>query len=313
MRINHGHSAMLASSILFGINFTTTKNIVNVQISAIGLNELRFIAGGVAFWLLSLAYPERVSTKDKLVLFVAALFGLLINQISFIHGLAKTSPLDSSIIVTFLPVLTMILAAIFLKEPISLVKILGVLIGASGAVFLVYSSHSGSGGQSNLIGNLLCLLSGLSFATYLIVSRRISQRYSPITMMKWMFLYALILFTPISIKEVLKTDYAAFTPSTWGSLLFVLVGATILPYLLMPIGQKRLRPTTLAMYNYVQPIVVAVLASLSGQDTYTATKAIAAVLVFVGVYVVTQSKSRADVEAALSKQVAASTKPPKQV
>ncbi len=297
MRINHGHTAMLASSVLFGINFTTTKSIVNINISAIGLNEMRFIAGGVVFWLLSLAKPERVSLKDKLILLGGAVFGLLINQISFIHGLALTSPLDSSIIVTFLPIITMILAAIFLKEPASWLKILGVLVGASGALFLIYASQVDQSGHSSLAGNLLCLLSGLSFAIYLILTRQISQRYSPITIMKWMFLYALIIFTPLSSKDLASTDFAAFTPSVWFSLAFVMIGATVLPYLLMPYAQSRLRPTTLAMYNYVQPIMVAVLAAVTGQDTYTAKKAVAAVLVFVGVFIVTKSKSRADIEA----------------
>jgi len=301
MRINHGHTAMLASSMLFGINFTTTKSIVNINISAIGLNEMRFLAGGIVFWILSFAKPEKVSPKDKLILLGGAIFGLLINQISFIHGLALTSPLDSSIIVTFLPIITMILAAIFLKEPASWLKILGVLVGASGAIFLIYESHVDNSGQSSLAGNLLCLLSGLSFAIYLILTRHISHRYAPVTIMKWMFLYALIIFTPLSFKDIASTDFAAFTPTVWFSLAFVMIGATVLPYLLMPFAQSRLRPTTLAMYNYVQPIMVAVLATVTGQDTYTTTKAIAAVLVFLGVYIVTKSKSRADIEANITK------------
>ena len=119
-----------------------------------------------------------------------AAFGLLTNQIAFIHGLALTSPLDSSIIVTFLPIITLILAAIFLKEPASWLKILGVLVGACGAVLLIYASQFDQSGNSSLKGNLLCLLSGLSFAIYLILTRSISHRYSPITIMKWMFLYA---------------------------------------------------------------------------------------------------------------------------
>lgn len=297
MRVNHGHTAMLVSSVLFGINFTTTKSIVNINISAVGLNEMRFIAGGIVFWLLSLAKPEKVSLKDKFILLVGAAFGLLINQISFIQGLALTSPLDSSIIVTFLPIITLILAAIFLKEPASWLKILGVLVGASGAVLLIFASQLDQSGTSSLKGNLLCLLSGLSFAIYLILTRSISHRYSPITIMKWMFLYALIIFTPISFKDITSTDFASFTPSVWLSLAYVMIGATVLPYLLMPYAQSRLRPTTLAMYNYVQPIMVGVLAAVTGQDTYTATKVVAAVLVFVGVFIVTKSKSRADIEA----------------
>lgn len=289
---------MLAVNILFGMNYALSKDLMDGTLSAVSLNAWRFIAGGVVFWMLSPLKREKVSPKDLLILLAGAAFGLLINQISFIQGLARTSPLDSSIISTSVPILTMVLSALFLREPASWVKILGVVVGAGGAVFLVYTSQADTTGQSSLVGNLLCLLSCLSYATFLIVTKRISQRYSPLTLMKWMFLFAVVIYLPFSYKDVLTTDFGGFTQSDWFSWVFALVGATILPYLLMPIGQKRLRPTTLAMYNYVQPIVAALLAVYLGQGTYTVSKGIAAALVFLGVYIVTRSKSRAELEAA---------------
>jgi len=288
---------MLTVNILFGMNYAFSKEILTVNITAVGLNELRFLAACVVFWLISLSKKERVGKKDMLILFIGSLFGLLGNQIFFIQGLSRTSPLDSSIIATSVPIITMVLSAIFLKEPASWVKIFGVVVGASGAVFLVYSSQADASGQSSLTGNLLCLASCLSYATFLIVTKRVSQRYSPITIMKWMFLFAVLLYTPFSLKDVITTNYAGFTNQAVFSLLFAMIGATVFPYLLLPVGQSRLRPTTLAMYNYIQPIVAAVLAAIMGQDTYTLTKAFAALLVFLGVYIVTRSKSRADIDA----------------
>lgn len=297
MRINHGHTAVLASNILFGMNYALSKNLMDGTMSPISLNAWRFIAGAVAFWMLSPLSREKVAPKDLLILLAGAGFGLLLNQISFMQGLSRTSPLDASIIATSVPILTMVLSANFLREPAGWVKTVGVIVGACGAVFLIINSHMDAAGHGDLIGNLFCVLSCLSFATYLIVTKGVSKRYAPLTLMKWMFLFAVVLYLPFSIKDVVTTDYTSFTRIDWFSLGFNMIGATILTYLLMPIGQRRLRPTTLAMYNYVQPLVAALLTIWMGQDNYTFGKGLAALLVFLGVYIVTRSKTRAEVEA----------------
>lgn len=292
MRFNHGHTAMLAVNLFFGMNYALSKDLMDGTMSAVSLNASRFIIGGLFFWMLSPLKREKVNPKDRLILLAGAVVGLLLNQISFMQGLARTSPLDSSIISTSVPILTMVLSAFFLREPVTWVKTLGIVIGASGAVFLVYTSQADVTGQSSLVGNLLCLLSCLSYAAFLIITRRVAQRYSPVTLMKWMFLFAVVLYLPFTYKELLATSFSQFEQSDWFSWGFAMVGATILPYLLMPIGQKQLRPTTLAMYNYVQPIVAALLAAYLGQGSYTVTKGIAAALVFLGVYIVTRGSSR---------------------
>lgn len=298
MKLNHGHTAMLATNVLFGMNYALSKDLMDGTMSAVSLNAWRFLAGAVFFWALSPLKREKVSHKDLFILLIGAIVGLLMNQIFFIQGLSRTSPLDSSIIATSVPILTMVLSALFLKEPASWMKIIGVVVGASGAVFLVYTSQFDASGHSSLVGNLLCLLSCLSFAAFLIITKRVAERYSPVTLMKWMFLFAVVLYLPFTYKDLLTTRFVSFEQGDWFSWIFAMVGATILPYLLTPIGQKRLRPTTLAMYNYVQPITAGLLAVYMGQGAYTVSKGIAAGLVFLGVYIVTRSKSRAEIEAA---------------
>ena len=297
-----GHIALLCSSIFFGLNFVISKDVLAV-ISPIGLNALRFLAGASAFWLISLFMkPEKVLRKDMLILLGGSALGLMLNQILFVQGLSRTSSINASIISTTVPMLTMIFSAMILKEPISLLKILGVLIGGVGAIFLILSSLHGYDKQSSLLGDLLCMASCVAYSSFLVITKPVSQRYSPVTVMKWMFLFAVVLIIPFSLHSIKTINYGGLDTQKLLSLGFVLIFATIVPYFLIPVAQKRLRPTTQAMYNYVLPIVATALAVYTGTGTITVTKVIASVLVFVGVYIVTRSKSKADLLAAKANQ-----------
>lgn len=297
-----GHIALLCSSVFFGLNFVISKEVLMV-ISPVGLNALRFLAGALAFWFISLFIKqEKVSRRDLLILLGGSALGLMLNQILFVQGLSRTSAINASIISTTVPMLTMIFSAMILKEPISWMKILGVFIGGVGAVFLVVSSIHGFDKDSSLLGDLLCLASGAAYSLFLVITKPISQRYSPVTVMKWMFLFAVVLIIPFSMNSITSIDYARLDTQHLLSLGFVLIFATIIPYFLIPVAQKRLRPTTQAMYNYVLPIVATALAVYTGTGTLTITKVIASILVFLGVYIVTRSKSRADLEAKKANQ-----------
>jgi drug/metabolite transporter (DMT)-like permease len=296
-----GHSAMLIVNIFFGINMAVSKDLMDKAISPMDLNALRFAFGAIAFWILSMFYRQRVTKKDLGMLFLGSILGLLASQIFFIQGLSRTSPIDASIISTSVPILAMLFSALILKEPITWLKVLGVFVGASGAVFLIYSTQNETTGTSNLIGNLLCFGSCITFSLYLVLTKPISQKYTSITMMKWMFLFAIILFLPFSLSDLKAIDFSKFSKQDFSSLSFILIFATLIPNLLIPMGQNLLRPTTLAMYNYVQPIIATIIAIYVGQDVFTPSKLIAAFLVFAGVYLVTRSKSRADIESEESK------------
>jgi len=195
------------------------------------------------------------------------------------------------------PILTMILAAVIIKEPITLLKAVGVLVGASGALLLVFSSHTLHVGKSNFWGNIIVFGGVASFAIYLTVFKDVISRYSPVTVMKWMFLFGTISCFPFCYKPLMQTDFTLLTSGTYWRIGYVVIFATFLGYLLIPMGQKILRPTTLSMYNYVQPVVASFAAVFIGIDTFGMEKALSGVLVFAGVYIVTQSKSRVQLEA----------------
>ena len=233
-----------------------------------------------------------------LKIFFASLFALVFNQGIFIFGLSMTSPIDASIVTTTLPIVTMIVAAIYLKEPITNKKVLGIFVGAMGALILILSSQAASGGNRNLIGDLLCLVAQISFSIYLTVFKGLSQQYSAVTINKWMFVYASICYIPFSYYDISTIQWPSISTVAIIQVLYVVLGGSFLAYLCIMTAQKLLRPTVVSMYNYMQPIVATIAAIIMGIGSFGWQKGLAIALVFLGVYIVTQSKSKADFEKA---------------
>jgi Predicted permeases len=293
-----GHIALFTANLIFGVNNPVSRSLMPEILSPYTLTYFRLFGGMLLFWLVSLFLKkEKVPAKDIFLLFLASLFALTLNQLPFFVGLSMTSPIDASIVVTTLPIVTMILAALFLKEPITLMKAVGVLVGLSGALIIVFNNKVVNAGNSNFWGDMIVLGAVTSFAVYLAAFKNLISRYSPITVMKWMFLFSSIVSLPFCYKTLAETNYSQLSASVYERIIFMVFMATFVGYLLLPIGQKLLRPTTLSMYNYVQPIMASLVAIFIGIDTFGYEQAVAGVLVFSGVYIVTQSKSRAQMEA----------------
>jgi drug/metabolite transporter (DMT)-like permease len=293
-----GHAALFIAYVIFGLNTPISKVVLtDGEVSAVALTFYRFAGAAALFWVSSLfTKRERICPRDFFLLMGAALFGILINQMLFIVGLSLTSPIDASVITTLAPVLTMILAAFFLKEPITWKKVTGVFVGAAGALLLILNSNAIHHGSSTMAGNLLCILSSLSFAIYLTAFKKLINRYSAVSSMKWMFLFATVFSIPFCWHDVAAVDYVHLPPGIFLNIGYVVVMATFVSYLFIPVGQKFLRPTVLSMYNYLQPIVSSLFAVALGIDVFGWTKGLASLLIFLGVYIVTQSKSRAQIE-----------------
>ncbi len=294
-----GHIALLVANIIFGLNLPITRSLIPDTLSPYVLTTFRMTGAAALFWLVSLFIrKEHVPLKDVGMLALASLFGIVLNQIPFLVGLSYTSPVDASIVVTLLPVFCMILAAIVLKEPITFKKAAGVLIGATGVLLLILGQYSASDIKmdNNILGDLIIFISVTSFAIYLTFFKKLISRYSPITLMKWMFLFASLVTIPLYGKEVLAVDYSALDQAVYWKIAFIVGCSTFFTFMLIPIGQKNLRPTTVSMYNYLQPIVASLVAVILGMSSFGWDKALAALLVFVGVYLVTKSKSRAQMD-----------------
>ena len=283
----HGHLFALTANVMWGLMAPIGKSALQ-EFSALSVTTFRMIGAAAAFWMLSIFCKQEH----------ASLFALVFNQGIFIFGLSMTSPIDASIVTTTLPIVTMIVAAIYLKEPITNKKVLGIFVGAMGALILILSSQAASGGNRNLIGDLLCLVAQISFSIYLTVFKGLSQQYSAVTINKWMFVYASICYIPFSYYDISTIQWASISTVAIIQVLYVVLGGSFLAYLCIMTAQKLLRPTVVSMYNYMQPIVATIAAIIMGIGSFGWQKGLAIALVFLGVYIVTQSKSKADFEKA---------------
>ena len=272
------------------------KDAMTHGITGIDMVTFRVTGGAILFWLTSLFTPkEHVPRKDLLMLIGAAIFGLVTNQCCYTIGLSITSPINASIVTTSMPIFAMILAAIILKEPITGKKALGVVFGCTGAVILIVTSAAAASSKvGDIRGDLLCLGAQLSFALYLSLFSKLIKRYSVITVNKWMFTYATILILPFTFNHVAGINFAAVPTSTWLETGFVVFFGTYISYILMMIGQHTLHPTVVSIYNYVQPLVSVTVSILTGIGVFKPSQGLAVILVCLGVWLVTKSKSRAD-------------------
>lgn len=298
-----GHSSMLGANVMWGLMSPVAKFVmVGGAVTPLVVTDLRITGAMVLFWIASFFQkPERVAPKDLLKLLGASLLAIVFNQGCFIFGVGLTSPVDASIITTSMPLLAMVLAAIYLKEPITGKKVLGIAVGAAGALLLILGSHQVSeakaAGNHYIWGDLLVLLAQFSYALYFVLFKNFVNKYSLITIMKWMFTYAFICALPFSYNDLLHTEWKSLQGTEIGALVFIVVGSTFISYVLIVIGQKNLRPTVAGMYNYVQPLVASIVAVCWGMDTFNFVKIISVALIFGGVYFVTGSRSKAEMEA----------------
>ena len=298
----NAHIAIIAANLLFGLNNPISRSLMPNIIDPIALTYFRLLGGAILFWASALVFKvEKVSPKDLMLLFFAAFFSLTANQIPFFIGLSKTSPIDAAIVITTLPIISMLFAALIIKEPITLKKAFGVLIGASGALFLILGDQIAHVGKGNFTGNIIVFAAVISFALYLNLFKNLIKRYSPFTIMRWMFLFAAIQSYPFCHTVVSQIDLAIFTTPVVAKIGYIVFFATFVSYVLLAVGQQFLLPTTLSMYNYTQPIIASLATIAMGLDVFGYEQLISTALVFLGVYIVTQSKTRAQIEAEKSK------------
>lgn len=293
-----GHISMFLANTSWGLMSPVAKIVMTGGIvTPFVLTDMRIFGAMLLFWIVSLFQkPEHVAPRDMVKLFGASLLAIVFNQGCFIFGVGLTSPGDASIITTSMPLWAMILAAFFLKEPITGKKVMGIAFGAAGALLLILGSNTGNagttGGDNHILGDLLVLLAQLSYALYIVLFKNFVTKYSLITIMKWMFTYAFICILPFSYDDLIATDWSMLGIREIGAIGFIVVCATFVSYMLIVVGQKRLRPTVAGMYNYIQPLVACIVSVCLGMDTFNLTKGIAIAMIFSGVYLVTASKSR---------------------
>ena len=294
------HLCMLCAGTCWGLMAPIGKDAMLNGIDGIDLVSFRVLGGALLFWLTSLfTKKEHVPVKDILLLGCAGLFALVFNQCSYTIGLNLTSPSNSSIMTTSMPIFAMVLSFFILKEPITWQKAGGVLLGCAGAVIIITTSATaGNAKVGNIWGDLLCMSAQLSFALYLSLFKPLIQKYSLFTVNKWMFTWATLIIWPFTLGHVSNIDFASVPMSTWWETVFVVFFGTYISYICMMVGQQTLRPTVVSVYNYMQPLVSVSVSVAAGLAVFKTSQALAAILVFSGVWFVVKSKSKHDMSKA---------------
>ncbi len=289
-----GHLACFAAYAIFGVNIIVCKDLTSGHlISPMTIFTLRSIGAGLLFWVLSLFFPaERVEKRDFIKIFAAAFLGYFVTQLTFLIAIPDVTPMHCSIISSLSPIYTMFIAAFVLKEPLSWQKAGGVAVSLAGILFLIFNNaSSGGAAESKLSGILLMFLNSLSFSLYLGIFKPVISKYSVVTFMKWIFLFSTLMSLPFSFRELIHIQWSAIPSAQLWELSFLIVFATFISYFLIPLGQKRIRPTLVSMYSYIQPIIATVISIIIGMDILTWQKILAASLVFTGVFIVSRSRS----------------------
>ncbi len=290
-----GHLAAAGAYGIFGFNIVFCKDIANSgAVPPMVFFSIRTIGAAALFWLLSLFLPrEKVPGRDLLRMVLAGFVGLFLPQASFLLAIGMATPIDTAVLGSLTPVYTMLFAFAFLGEPITFKKAGGVAMSLAGVLLLIYNSTHAPGAvdRTQPLGVLLLLVNGVSFAAYLGTFRPLISRYSVVTLMKWMFVFATLVALPFSVPGLAQLDLAAITPKVGWEIAYVVFFATFVAYFLIPVGQKELRPTLVSMYSYLQPMIATALSIIIGLDMMTWQKAVSAALVFSGLVLVGRSRA----------------------
>ena len=270
---------------IYAAGFTIIKLVTPDHVGPMGFVALRALGATPLLWLSGLFIPEKVERKDIGRLAVLSLFGVTINQSLFIKGMSLTSPISGAIIMISSPLLVLIIGSIVLKERVTLLRLSGIIIGLGGAIMLAVTNYLASGKTKadNPFGDLLIFINALSWGTFLVLVKPLMQKYHTVNVLKWIFLFGMIILVPLGYHDLTLVNWQTITPQLWFDILFVVIGVTFIAYLLNVYGLKALSPAVVSAYIYLQPVMAAAIAISLGVDRLSWEKVISALLIFSGV------------------------------
>lgn len=284
--------AAFGASVIYGINHTVAKDVMPTHIQPFGFIMLRVSGAALLFWLISFLGPrEKIQSKDWPRLLLCAVFGMVINMLMFFKGLSLSTPINSSVIATITPIFVFILSAVMIRERITAIRTIGILLGFAGALGLIFFSEKTQQNAPNVtLGNILFIINAISYGIYLIIVRPLTTKYHAFTLMKWLFTVGVVVNIPFTITEFTAVKWTSLPWDAIWRMTYVVVGTTFSTYLLNIFALKQLKASTIGAFVYVQPLVGILFATMVGADTLTFLKILSAATVFTGVYLVTRVK-----------------------
>jgi drug/metabolite transporter (DMT)-like permease len=295
--MNSRHLALLAATIaalIYGITFTIAKHVMPVYIKPYGFIVLRVFGATLLFWLAGLFIKkETISKSDYGRIFLAAFFGVGLNMLTFFKGLSYTTPINASVVMVMVPIIVLSLSAILLKEHLVKYRIAGIFLGLLGAVYLIaYGNGLHLNDMRIQWGNFLVFINAFSYSLYLILVKKLTSKYHPITFAKWLYLIGFFMVLPFGFKGLQQIAWQAMPTSIFFKMLFVVVFATFVTYLFNLLAVRKLKPTTVSVFIYLQPFIATVFALIMKSDTLNIHKIVASAFIFAGVYLVSKKPTK---------------------
>lgn len=290
------HTALLLTNLFFAINLSAAKHLTSLQLAKpFGINVVRVGVSAILFWLLFIVKPVyiKIEKNDRLRLICCALTGIAINQLLFLKGLSLTYPIHASLLMLTTPILIVFIAAWILKERVGFFKIMGLILGISGAAVLVLAKHNAVPGDNVIAGDLLILINAISYTIYFIIVKPLMLKYNAIVIIRWIFTIGLIMVLPFGWTEFTTITWADFSGTDMACMILVVVPGTFLAYLFNIYGIKVLGPSSAGAYIYTQPFFATAIAMAFLKEDLPFYKIIAAVLIFTGVYLANKRKKNA--------------------
>jgi len=293
------HFALIVVNLIYGLNYVVAKDIMPEHILPNALIWIRVSGATALFWMVYLFYREKVALKDLLYMAMCAIFGVTLNQLFFFNGLNQTSPINAAIIMTSNPILATIIAAILLKERLEYFRVIGILLGAFGAIAIVSTGNEVKFGNASIRGDLFVLINSATYALYLVLAKPLMSKYKPITVITMVFSFGLVFisFWPPVWSEMNLVQWNTIPSKVYAEIGFVIFGVTFLTYLFNIFALKYVSPTISSTYIYSQPVFAGffawLLISFLGKDyvqDITLTKIICAVVIAFSVWLVGRRK-----------------------
>lgn len=282
------HLAILGANLIYGVNYSIAKDVMPTFIKPFGFIFCRVLGALILFTLVSSFFKEKIEKKDFGRLAICGFFGVAANQLMFFYGLNLTNPINAGIIMTANPIMVLLASAFILNTRITYLKIIGLVLGISGALMILLFKKGFSFGSETWVGDLFIFLNATSYAIYLVLVKPLMHKYSPITVIKWVFTFGFLYVIPFGVNQFTEINWTSFTGDIWLKFAFVIVATTFLAYLFNIYGLKRLNPSIVSTYIYLQPLIAALFSIWVGKDSFTWIKLTAAVLIFTGVYLVSK-------------------------
>jgi drug/metabolite transporter (DMT)-like permease len=286
-RVLKAHLAVLIVNLIYGANFTIAKGVMPQYIKPLGFVALRVSVACLLFLVIyRLFIREKLNREDVPRLALCGLFGVAINQMLFFKGLALTTPINGSIIMTTNPILVLITAAILIREKITLRKISGIVLGIAGALLLLAFGRHFSFGGSTFTGDLFIFINAMSYGIFLVIAKPLMKKYNPITIITWVFLFGSIVVLPFGFSELTQIPWSTLPGSIWTGVLYVVLAVTFIAYLLNTWALNTLSPSVVSFYIYLQPLFTTAISLFTGNDELTPIKIASSLLIFTGVYLI---------------------------